>query len=284
MTYITPETLADALASIRMPSKVVAGCTDFFPSLESERKPDRIVDITRVHEMSGICQQDGGWRIGATSTWSEILDTPFPKAFDGLKAAAREVGSVQIQNAGTIAGNICNASPAADGVPPLLTLEAKVEIASANSTRMLDLTDFILGPRKIRLLSNELVTAIWIPGIVDSTTSSFLKLGSRKYLVISIAMVGVVCSVSTAGIIEFMRIAIGACSPVAKRLYALEKSLVGIQANKIFQDFPISSRDLDILTPIYDVRATIKYREDAALELCKRAVKQALLEGMPKTK
>ncbi|MDE2759167.1 MAG: FAD binding domain-containing protein [Paracoccaceae bacterium] len=276
MVHIFPENLSSALASMEVPAKVIAGCTDFYPSLENGHVPDRIVDVSKVDEMVGITKSTPGWRIGGSTTWTEIIDHPFPPAFDGLKAAAREVGSIQIQNSGTIAGNICNASPAADGIPPLLTLEAMVEVQSANSTRLVNVEDFVLGPRKVDLGANELVTAIWVPETRNNTTSSFLKLGSRKYLVISIAMVAVTLSISPQGLIEFLNIAVGSCSPVARRMPVLEKKLTGLRARDILDDIPVEVEDLTGLTPITDIRGTSEYRQSAVRELCQSTIRDAI--------
>ena len=276
MAHLFPDNLTSALASMEIPAKVIAGCTDFYPSLEVGHLPNRIVDVSKVSEMVGITKNSPGWRIGGSTTWTEIIGYPFPPAFDGLKAAAREVGSIQIQNSGTIAGNICNASPAADGVPPLLTLDAMVEIQSANSKRLLNLDEFILGARKVDLAANELVTAIWIPEIRNNTTSSFLKLGSRKYLVISIAMVAVTLSISPKGLIEFVNISIGSCSPVAKRLPELEVKLTGLNAYNLLEKIPVEKQDLTVLSPITDIRGTSEYRLTAVIELCQSAIRDAI--------
>ena len=133
--YLQPANLADALAALaREPFTVLAGGTDFYPGRVGKAIDVPLLDVSRVAGLSGIAREPHGWRIGATTTWREVMEAPLPPAFDGLKAAAREVGGVQIQNAGTVAGNLCNASPAADGVPPLLALGAQVELASAGAT------------------------------------------------------------------------------------------------------------------------------------------------------
>ena len=133
----------------------------------------------------------GGLRIAACTTWSEIRDAALPPACDALRAAAAEVGGRQIQNAGTIGGNLCNASPAADGVPPLLALDAAVELASAAGTRRLPLAAFLLGPRRTDRRPGEILTAVLLPEAALAGRSVFLKLGARRHLVISIAMVAV---------------------------------------------------------------------------------------------
>src|SRR6202035_3905975 len=125
-------------------------------------------------------------RIGGLTTWTEIVRTPMPRCFDALKSAAREIGGIQIQNRGTVAGNLCNASPAADSVPPLLALDAEVELVSAAGPRRMPLAEFIVGNRKTARQPNEILSQILVPRTVENAASTFLKLGARRYLVISI--------------------------------------------------------------------------------------------------
>ena len=218
LTYLIPTELNSALKSLaKAGNKIVAGGTDVYPALKQGQTPARFLDVTRIKELSGVSATQTGLRIGAAVTWSEIVKADLPASFDGLKQSAREVGSLQIQNAGTIAGNLCNASPAADGVPPLLTLDAVVELASAaRGARMVPLQDFILGVRNTALAVDEMVTAIHIPTPPEGAGSAFEKLGSRKYLVISITMTAAVIKCDAQGAITHARVAVGACSPVAQ--------------------------------------------------------------------
>jgi CO/xanthine dehydrogenase FAD-binding subunit len=184
MTHKEPRSLSlnDALEVLASkPVPILAGGTDFFPALGERAMPDQLLDITSVSELRGVTQDQQGWHIGATTTWTDIINAELPAAFDGLKAAAKQVGSIQIQNAATIAGNICNASPAADGVPPLLALNASVELASLTQRRRLPLAEFINGPRSTALAANELLVSIYVPTLSDDVRSGFYKLGSRKY-------------------------------------------------------------------------------------------------------
>ena len=201
-----------------------------------------------------------------------MIEARLPPLFDGLKLAAREVGGMQIQNAGTVAGNLCNASPAADGVPALLALDAIVEIASAQSRRALPLEQFILGPRKTALRAGELVTSVVIPKPAHPAKSDFLKLGARKYLVISIAMVAWVLEIEE-GVVRSARVAVGSCSPVAIRLPELEQALAGkpLDRNLAAHARP---EHLDRLSPIDDVRASASYRKEAALTLVRRSLQR----------
>jgi CO/xanthine dehydrogenase FAD-binding subunit len=275
MQFHRPDTVEDALHLIaRHPARLLAGGTDFYPALSGRTTPEPVVDLSGIASLSGISRNGAFWRIGAMTRWSQIRDAELPAKFLGLQLAAREVGSVQIQNAGTIAGNLCNASPAADGVPPLLALDAEVEIAGPDGTRLLPLSSFITGVRRTDLRPGEIVTAILVPDAPESQ-SAFLKLGARRYLVISIAMVAANVVLSSGGALEGVAIAIGACSAVAQRLTDLEAALKGTVPGSDAFLAAIAEYGLHELTPIDDVRASAGYRLDAVRTLIARAVIQA---------
>lgn len=278
MAYLVPGSVNEALALLRdrRPS-VVAGCTDVLPARRQGQQSGDILDVTQVPDLRGIDHGPQGWRIGAAATWAEIAATPLPPAFDALRQAAREVGAIQIQNAGTIAGNICNASPAADGVPPLLVLEAEVELASVAGRRRVTLADFITGVRRTARAPDELVVALHLPHPAADAGGGFVKLGTRTSLVISIAMVATVVRVAGNRIAE-ARLAVGACSPVALRLPAWEAALVGRSMDDPAALMPDPAH-LAGLAPIDDVRGTAAYRLEAVRELCRRAVIQAALSA-----
>ncbi|MFU8883072.1 MAG: FAD binding domain-containing protein, partial [Rhodobacterales bacterium] len=220
------------------------------------------------------------WRIGGTTTWTDIIRADLPPAFDGLKAAACEVGSIQIQNAGTIAGNLCNASPAADGVPPLLALGALVELASQQGSRRMPLDVFLKGPRQTARMPGEVLTAILIPDQPQGAQGAFLKLGARQYLVISIAMVAVVVTMDQ-GLITQAAVAVGSCSATAQRLPALEADLVGQSCDAVLGAGAalITQAHLAPLSPITDMRASAGYRTEAVATLTARALKAAITGG-----
>ncbi|WP_273509417.1 FAD binding domain-containing protein [Planktotalea frisia] len=273
MDYLSPTNLDDALAALNARDlSIIAGGTDWYPAQGERPIECDMLDITRIAGLRGVEKTENGWRIGAASTWSDVIAADLPNGFDGLKAAAREVGSIQIQNAGTLVGNLCNASPAADGVPPLLTLDAALEVRSLQGVRAIPLAEFITGVRSVALRKGELVTALLIPDISETRKSAFAKLGARKYLVISIAMVAVTCEVS-ADVLSDVRIAVGSCSPVAIRLAGLEQALSRvslIEAGEI-----IASADLKELSPITDVRGSGAYRKDVVGSLILRALQEA---------
>jgi CO/xanthine dehydrogenase FAD-binding subunit len=270
--YFQPRTLAEAVHTLATHGgQILSGGTDFYPSLGDRAAPSDVVDISRVAEMQGVRLESDHVRIGGRATWTEIIRTPLPCCFDALKAAAREVGSVQIQNRGTVAGNLCNASPAADSVPPLLTLDAQIELISTAGTRRLPLSEFIVGNRKTLRGPDEVLSAVIVPRDLDDAPSAFLKLGARRYLVISIAMVAAVVKTDSSAKIIAARVAVGSCSVTARRLTDLERDLVGVTIARGWTA-RVSPDHLRPLSPIDDVRATAAYRNDAALTLVRRAL------------
>jgi CO/xanthine dehydrogenase FAD-binding subunit len=281
--YVKPRTLDDALAALAADARaapadrlaVLAGATDFYPAATARQAwfqptPQHVLDICGVASLRGITRTAEGFRIGALATWSDVIAADLPPAFDGLKQASRQVGGVQIQNRGTLAGNLCNASPAADGAPPLLALDAEVEISSAVGTRQIPLAAFTLGNRKTALEPGEMVTAIHVPAISAQERSVFLKLGARSYLVISIASVAANLALDDAGCIKSARFAVGACAAVALRLTALEQAVLGLRPHQAAA--LAHATHLAHLSPLDDVRATADYRRAAALTLVRRAL------------
>ena len=251
-------------------ARALGGGTDLYPSGQHGAGP--LIDLTRVGGLRGVVTDGASIRIGAATSWTDILDAPLPRAFDGLKQAARQVGSVQIQNAGTIAGNLCNASPAADGAPPLLTLNAQVELMSAaRGSRRLALEDFLKGVRHTALAPDELMTAVIVPQPPANMSSAFEKLGSRTHLVISITMVAVAVARDAAGAVTDVRIAAGSCAPVARRLPDAEAACLG----RMPADVQLQAAHFAPLTPIDDVRGPAAFRLHAVQEQCLRALTRA---------
>ncbi|WP_295813579.1 xanthine dehydrogenase family protein subunit M [uncultured Nitratireductor sp.] len=277
MDYARPTELEEALGLLCTKRwTILAGGTDFYPALGAGPMKSDVLDINGLSALQGIHETETHIVFGARTSWSTVIDAPLPPAFDMLKRAAREVGSVQIQNTGTIAGNLCNASPAADGVPPLLALDADVELRSAEGVRHLPLSAFVLGNRETARTPEELLTAIHVPRASSRGASGFVKLGARRYLVISIAMAAARVVRDGERIAE-AAISVGSCSAVAQRLSGLEAQLKGAMCADIRR--AISDYDFPELSPIDDVRGTAAYRVEAAREIAVRALEQAL-DGM----
>ena len=279
MRYAKPKSLDEALALLGQGSwRLIAGGTDFYPAQGARPIRDDVLDLNGLGKLRHISQTEEHVVFGARATWTDIIRADLPPAFDALKCAAREVGSIQIQNTGTVAGNLCNASPAADGAPPLMALDAEVELRSASGMRVLPLDEFILGNRRTALLPGEMVTAVRVPKRSATGRSHFVKLGARRYLVISIAMAAARIEVGSDGAVADAAIAVGACSAVAVRLAALETAMKGRPANASLLA-AVEADDISEHTPIDDVRGSATYRREAAREIVARAILGALGPG-----
>ena len=284
-TYHRPEDLDTALRLLAAgPVVPLAGGTDLLPAdaarsawgepaLDTPEGAD-LLDLSGLSVLRRIEDTGDRVEIGALVTWTDALHASLPPWFDAVRQAAREVGGMQIQNRGTLAGNLCNASPAADGVPPLLALDARVRLASVRGTRELPLHGFMLANRRTARAPDELVTHIVLPKLPAAARSVFLKLGARRYLVISIAMVAARIGLSGEGRIAEAAIAVGACSAVAQRLGTLEQAIKGEEAATVAAELP-DERHFAGLSPIDDVRGTADYRRHAAREIVRRAVERA---------
>ncbi|HTY56124.1 MAG TPA: FAD binding domain-containing protein [Candidatus Binataceae bacterium] len=277
--YFRPKTLHQALAVLaETGSTIIAGGTDFFPALGERPASGPLVDISALDEIRGIFLLPETIAIGGAATWTELIAAPLPQCCDGLKQAARRVGSIQIQNRATVAGNLCNASPAADGVPPLLALDAEVELTSLEGARRMPLAEFVIGNRQTVRSRDEILTRILIPRTADQAYSGFAKLGARRYLVISIVMVAAVIAIDYNGRIGDARIAVGSCSARARRLGACERALLGQPVGPDIAT-AVGRGHLELLEPIDDARGTAAYRMDAALTLIRRLLENCATDG-----
>lgn len=269
--YHRPATLDEALA-LRAGGDVmpIAGGTDVYPAKAAragwgDMRHKDVLDISRIAELRGMAEQADHWRLGALTTWSELIAASLSPLFDGLRLAAKEVGGVQIQNRGTLAGNLCTASPAGDGLPNLFALDAEIELASTSGRRRVAVREFLTGYRQTACRTDEIVTAILVPKPGGTTRSHFLKLGARRYLVISIVMAAGVIETTPDRRIARARIAIGACSPVPQRLTELETALQ--DQSLAAAAGVVQAKHVAHLAPIGDIRASADYRRHAAFTL-----------------
>ncbi len=279
MGYHRPADLGTALEILaeRAP-RIIAGGTDVFPAMAGPLRGE-ILDLTAIPELQGIARTGRGWRFGAAVKWAEIAAADLPPAFAALRQAARRIGGVQIQNSATLAGNLCNASPAADGLPPLLVLDAQIETVSQNGARMLPLAAFVTGPRETALSGGEMVVAVHVAAEAGEGASAFEKLGAREYLVISIAMAAARVVMAEGRIVR-AALSIGACSPVAQRMPGFEAALAGASAGDLARLRPALEGEIAArLAPLDDVRASAAYRRAAAAEIALRALARAMGEA-----
>ncbi len=280
-TYVRPDCLANALACRAGGAGVLAGGTDYWPArvglVGCPSGSATVLDLSGLGELRAITEFRSETRIGGLATWTDIAEAALLPQLRALQMAAVEVGGRQIQNRGTIGGNLCNASPAADGVPALLALDAEVELASVRGSRRLKLEDFLLGPRQTALLPDELLIAVVVPKPAGDVRSHFIKLGARRYQLISIVMVAGVLERKSGRVVK-ARLAVGSCSAVAQRLPELEAALKGRTCDATLGD-GVTPSHLSALAPIDDIRSDAAYRREAALVLARRLL--AELGGGP---
>jgi CO/xanthine dehydrogenase FAD-binding subunit len=187
MDFFRPDTLAEALAikADRPDALPIAGGTDVMVEINFDaRRPDALLDLTRIPELTGWDWDDGILRLGAGVTYARLIDE-LGTALPGLAMAARTVGSPQIRNRGTVGGNLGAASPAGDSHPPLLAVGAEVEVASVRGVRTIPAADFYTGVKRNALAEDELIAAILIPEAAGP--QQFSKIGTRNAMVIAVA-------------------------------------------------------------------------------------------------
>lgn len=272
--YLRPNELSAALAALTSsPRLILAGGTDLYASgtPQPERLRSPVLDLTAIERLRSIQFEAQELTLGAAVTWAAIRDAPWPPYLRALQQAAAQVGGEQVQNVATIAGNLCNASPAADGMPPLLALSARIQLASLKGTRTLELDEFVLGARRTALRPDELLAAVCLPHRSERARSAFYKLGARSYLVISIVALAATLDFDLQGRICYAGFAVGSCAARARRLTLLESRLIGLnraEAPALKLPEPIE------IAPIDDVRASADYRREATAVLLRRALRE----------
>lgn len=239
--YVVPRTIAELCVFLQQQSespRIVAGGTDLLISLKKrEIAPKYVVDITRIAELSYIRNDHGHISIGATTTHTEIAESELiGKAAPFLAESAASIGSVQIRNSGTIGGNIANASPAADIVPPLVALDAEAHILSHDGERRVPLTRIFSGPYRTTLSAKEFLGSVSFKRIPPGTGTCFLKVGRRRALAVARINVAVALVLERDGHIQEARICPGAVIPIPSRISQAEEVLLGSRAgNELFQ-------------------------------------------------
>jgi CO/xanthine dehydrogenase FAD-binding subunit len=259
---LTPRTLEEALRiKAERPDAVpIAGGTDLMVELNFDRaRPELVLDLGRVEELTGWSQENGRLRLGARVSYTALRDPPLAERLPALAEAARTVGSPQIQNRGTIGGNLGTASPAGDALPPLLVGMAEVVLASVRGVRELALTEFLVGPKRNALAADELILAVRVSPAQGRQT--FMKVGPRNAMVIAVVSL----ALAVDEVRNELRASFGSAGPTPGLVVA-----------------PLGDRDslAELVAasaqPIDDVRGTAPYRRHALRVLVGRALERCL--------
>ncbi len=282
--YFAPQNLEKAvsyLAKYRGEIKILAGGTDLLNSMHKKSvSPQYLLSLKKMSSLNYIFFDKGEHvlRVGPMTTLSEIASSPFiNQHFEILAQAANKVGSVQIRNRGTIGGNICNASPAADTVPALLVLQSKIKIAGPVGMRVIPLEQFFVGPGATLLKDDEILTEVEIPLPPEGSTAIYIKQGIRKAMDIAIVGIGVLLVFNANGkeICEDIRIGLGSVAPTPIRVSKAEGVLKGkLLYNSLIRE--AAEEAGNEINPISDIRATAEYRRELVIAVTEQAIQDLI--------
>ena len=275
--YITAESLIVALEyknKFNLNSKIISGGTDLFLELKHgiSKPVNAIIDISKIKELKKIyLDENGVIHIGPNVTHNDCVSSDIIKNFAPcLSMACWEVGSPQIRNCGTIAGNIITASPANDTIPPLLALNAKLLLKSNEGERVIPIIEFYRGVKDTVIKPNEILVDIFFDGLKENQKSIFLKYAIRKSQAISICNMAIVLTLSNS-VVQKASITLGSVAPIVIHATTSEKYIIGKEINKKIIN---ETADLSVkeISPINDIRGSADFRKEAVIMLVKRGL------------
>ena len=278
MQYIAPHSLEDAVQLLldRPDAKVLAGGTDLLVRMRSDMAdPETILDIKRIDAMRTITQEDGGWRIGAAVSGAEMGENAALVAdWPGVVEATNLIGSTQIQGRATMAGNLCNASPAADSVPAMVAAGAIARVAGPKGTRDVPVQDIPTAPGKTSLGKGELVASIFLPAKVAGSSDAYLRFIPRTEMDIAVVGCGVSLTLDASGTCTAARVALGAVAPTVLLVDEAAKALIGTSVDDAALS-ALAAAASAAAKPISDKRGTVEFRVHVAGVLARRAAEIA---------
>lgn len=283
MTDLRYESPASTEAAIALLAKatgttrILAGGTDVLVQLHADMiEPELVVDIKRIPGLNGISREAGGWRFGATATGMELMDHEgFAKAWPGIIDGVKLIGSMQVKGRATVAGNLCNASPAADSVPPLMASGAIASVIGPNGTRDVPVSQFCTGPGKTALAKGEIVTSFFVPDAPPHSGSAYLRFTPRTEMDIAVVGVAINLTLDASGTCTAATMALGAVAEKALLVPDAAKALVGSKVDDAALD-RLAEAASAACRPIDDKRGTKEFRIKVAGVLAKRTAAIAL--------
>jgi CO/xanthine dehydrogenase FAD-binding subunit len=281
--YKTPNTIEEAIELLWEAggrAKIIAGGTDLVIGLRNgDQKPQCLIDITKIDELRRMDERNGTVSIGAAVTHSEIASSSLLKKHGGaLSDAAAEIGSPQIRNLGTIGGNIVNASPAADTIPPLMVLNATGSVVSKEGEREVPLSELFKGPYESNLKPYELLAQITFQKLPPDMRSGFIRLARREAMAIARMSVAIVLKMENRKRrIEDIRIAVGSVTPTPQRMPEAEVFLKGKSPDEeVLQKASLKISEAMIRQS--GIRPSTSFKKPVVEVLFMRAIRKALEE------
>ena len=280
MRYEAPETLDAAVGLLAGESgraQVLAGGTDVLVQIHTDRvNPDLIVDIKKIAELRTVANNDGAWSFGAAVTGKELMDNAdFNAAWPGIMDGVHLIGSVQVRGRASVGGNLCNASPAADSVPPMIAARAIATVVGPNGTREVPVEDIAIGPGKTSLEKGEFVVSFQLPKRAPNSGDAYLRFTPRTEMDIAVVGCAVNLTLDNSGTCTDARVSLGAVAARALVVDDAAKALIGTKVDDAAMD-ALSAAASAACSPIDDKRGTIEYRTEVAGVLAHRAAAIAL--------
>jgi CO/xanthine dehydrogenase FAD-binding subunit len=277
---LTPRNLDDALEMLhKNPNdlKIVAGGSDIIVQLrDGVIKPSRLLNILPVKELRFVRKSGAQIHIGALATYNDIVNSRLTQDHAWpLVEAAKQIGAIQLQNTATLGGNLGNASPAGDSLPPLYALDAVVVTQSKNGKREIPIEQFFTGYRKTALKPDELIIAVHFEALTGNDRGAYKKLGLREANAISIVDVATVLRGRSNGETFDARVALGAVAPNIRRARACEQALTHIPITREVMKKASALAAQDAV-PIDDIRGSAQYRKDLVVSLVYEALDEAI--------
>ena len=275
MHYLAPTTLDEATALLAAQSgdcRILAGGTDLLVRMRGGfAEPDAVLDLKRISDLRRITREDGGFRIGAAVSGAEMAENAdLVAAWPGVVEAAGLIGSTQIQGRATMAGNLCNASPAADSVPAMVAAGAVARIASAAGTRDVAVEDVPAGPGRTTLRKDEFIASIFLPARAARSGDAYLRFIPRTEMDIAVVGCGVALTLDAGGTCTAARVALGAVAPTVILVPEAAQAIIGTTLDDAALD-ALAAACSAAARPIADKRGTVEFRTHVAGVLARRA-------------
>ena len=275
MKYESPKSTREAvalMAGAKGSTFLLAGGTDLLVRMRGEFiEPDLVVDIKRIPGFQEITRKASGFSIGAGVTCAQLgRNKALVRAWPGVVEAAQLIGSDQIQGRCTIAGNLCNASPAADSVPALVAAKAKVVIVGPGGTRRTAVENILTGPGKTSLGKGEIVKAIILPDRPAKSGDAYLRFIPRSEMDIAVCSAGVSLTLGPGNVVKQARVALGAVAPTVVLVPKAARAIVGTRLDDAALK-KLAAACEAACSPIDDKRGTVEYRTEVAGVLARRA-------------
>lgn len=280
LRYEAPTTTDAAialLAGASGPTRILAGGTDVLVQLHADMiEPEVVVDIKRIPGLKGVAREAGGWRFGAGATGMELMDHEgFAKAWPGVIDGVKLIGSMQVKGRATVAGNLCNGSPAADSVPPMMASGAIASIVGPNGKREVAVADIPAGPGRTTLAKGEIVTSFFLPDPPPHSGGAYLRFTPRTEMDIAVVGVALNLTLDASGVCTAATMALGAVAEKAIMVPDAAKALVGSKVDEAALD-RLAAAASAACRPIDDKRGTKEFRIKVAGVLARRVAAIAL--------